>query len=102
LLNYGWNLTDTTAVGSHPAGASWCGALDMAGNVWEWTSSLYKDYPYDPDDGREDPDAGGNRVFRGGAFSYYKERARCAYRGDDRPEGPWFTLGIRVVVSPIP
>jgi serine/threonine-protein kinase len=102
LLNYGWNLTDTTAVGSYPAGASWCGALDMAGNVWEWTSSLYQDYPYDPGDGREDPDAGGNRVFRGGAFAYYKERARCAYRGDDRPESSWFTLGIRVVVSTAP
>jgi len=100
LLNYAWKLPDTTAVGSYPDGASWCGALDMAGNVWEWTSSVYQAYRYKSDDGREDPNASGNRVFRGGAFPYYKERARCAYRGDDRPEDPWRTLGIRVVVSP--
>jgi formylglycine-generating enzyme required for sulfatase activity len=36
-------------------GASWVGALDMVGNVVEWTNSSYKDYPYSEEDGREDP-----------------------------------------------
>ena len=55
-------------VGSFPEGASWVGALDMAAGLFEWTSSLYKPYPYQPDDGREvsfDVDSTGFRVFRG-------------------------------------
>lgn len=72
----------TEAVGTRPGGVSWVGALDMSGNVWEWTSSLYADYPYDPDDGREDPDdTTGLRVVRGGACcSYIIADVRAAYR----------------------
>jgi formylglycine-generating enzyme required for sulfatase activity len=61
----------TANVGSIPAGASWVGALDMSGNVWEWTSSLHEPYPYDASDGREG-DTGNRsdvrRVLRGGSF----------------------------------
>ena len=52
-LHYSQNSGNKTAsVGNYPSGRSWVGALDMAGNVWEWTSSLYKDYPYVSDYGR--------------------------------------------------
>jgi iron(II)-dependent oxidoreductase len=54
------------AVGGRPAGATPDGVQDLAGNLAEWTSTLYRPYPYRADDGREDADALGERVTRGG------------------------------------
>ncbi|MBN8591259.1 MAG: SUMF1/EgtB/PvdO family nonheme iron enzyme [Anaerolineae bacterium] len=59
----------TAPVGSYPAGASWVGALDLSGNVWEWVSSLAQSYPYRATDGRENlANRTDLRVLRGGAF----------------------------------
>jgi formylglycine-generating enzyme required for sulfatase activity len=91
----------TTPVGAYPDGASPYGLLDMAGNVWEWTRSLFWDYLYDPADGREDLRTAGSRVLRGSAYIDNARRVCCASRlrldPDDR-HGHW---GVRVVVSPI-
>ena len=62
LANYGGDWSAIPAVGSYPAGASPYGALDMAGNVWQWTRSLWGTdkarpdygYPYDPRDPRRE------------------------------------------------
>jgi formylglycine-generating enzyme required for sulfatase activity len=102
LCNFGYNVGGTTPVGKYsPKGDSPYGCADMAGNVWEWTRSLYEDYPYDPDDGREDLEASGRRVLRGGAFSLPEVVVRCAGRNHGYgPSNRNLNLGFRVVVSP--
>jgi len=73
----------TAPADSYPGGASWVGALNMSGNVWEWTYSLYQDYPYDIGDGREQ-DTGDRtnvaRVLRGGSFDVTTVYLRAANR----------------------
>lgn len=73
---------ETAPVGSRPAGATPEGVHDLAGNVAEWTSTLYRPYPYRPDDRREDPDAQGERVTRGAdhVFDSTPEKLRAAFR----------------------
>ena len=86
--NFGMKIGDTTPVGNYADGSSPCGALDMAGNVWEWMSSAYKPYPYDPNDGREDPGSGAARVVRGGSYVTDVWDVRCASRDYGYPHRP--------------
>jgi formylglycine-generating enzyme required for sulfatase activity len=100
--NFGDKVGDTTPVGQYsPRGDSPYGVADMAGNVWEWCHSLYKSYPYDPKDGREDPEASGARVLRGGAFGTDEEIVRCASRDWDNPSDQDWPQGFRLVVTPL-
>jgi len=101
-------LGDTTPVGIFPNGASPYGCLDMAGNVWEWTRSLWGGalaqdfrYPYDPKDGREDLESRRRRVVRGGAFDLSQWLVRCADRGWYDPDYLFRLYGFRLVVSPL-
>ncbi|MEW6289700.1 MAG: SUMF1/EgtB/PvdO family nonheme iron enzyme [Thermodesulfobacteriota bacterium] len=97
-------LGNTTPVGIFPAGASPYGCLDMAGNVWEWTRSLYKAYPYNADDGREKLNASSSegRVLRGGSFINHVQLVRCADRVRIYPVFRNRDIGFRVVASPFP
>jgi formylglycine-generating enzyme required for sulfatase activity len=93
-------IGSTSAVGCFPGGASPYGVLDMSGNVWEWCHSLYKPYPYDPTDGRENPEAEGSRVLRGGAFYNFQGYVRCAYRRWGNPYYRGSGYGFRLCVAP--
>lgn len=98
------NVGDTTPVDSYPGGASPYGVLDMIGNVWEWTNSKFKSYPYDANDGREGPDYE-SRVLRGGSYFsavfYAVKNVRCASRYRLNPNDGYGGIGgFRVVASP--
>jgi formylglycine-generating enzyme required for sulfatase activity len=97
-------IGEVSAVGCFPQGASPYGGEEMSGNVWEWTRSLWADYPYPdqekPRRQREDLRAEGRRVLRGGAFHANAKYVRCAYRYSDLPDDRDNRLGFRVVVSP--
>ncbi|MCA1899879.1 MAG: SUMF1/EgtB/PvdO family nonheme iron enzyme [Chloroflexi bacterium] len=74
-------IGDTSEVGRFsPQGDSPYGCADMSGNVWEWTSSLYKPYPYKAEDGREDEKNAGPGVLRGGSWYDVADSVRAANR----------------------
>jgi formylglycine-generating enzyme required for sulfatase activity len=89
----------TTAVDAHPQGASWCGILDLAGNVEEWTDSYYAPYPggfFVYDDlirlvGENYP------ILRGGSFELGGDLARSARRHGPHPGHPFRITGFRLV-----
>jgi formylglycine-generating enzyme required for sulfatase activity len=94
-------ILDTTAVGHYsPAGDSPYRAADMAGNVYEWTSSLLREYPYDAHDGREDPADDGKRALRGGSWREARPSARCATRTGGDPTMVSGEVGFRCAMDP--
>lgn len=86
-------------VGSRPSGASWCGAMDMAGNVWEWCSSEYKPYSYNGDETRENLSGAGHCVIRGGSWGSVESNCHGTFRGSDPPGYSFHGLGFRCARS---
>ncbi|MER6046080.1 SUMF1/EgtB/PvdO family nonheme iron enzyme [Streptomyces sp. NPDC001793] len=89
-------LLMTSPVGAFPEGRSWCGALDMAGNVEEYTSSTYGPYPggeiVHDDLYRR---LGAYRIARGGAFNRFRDLARCQRRHGPYPRS-LYAMGFRL------
>jgi serine/threonine-protein kinase len=90
------------AVGSHPDGATPEGVEDLAGNVWEWCSDWFGDYP--PDGGEvpldpTGPSSGSARVLRGGSILVTPRALRGADRGRNAPVFSIRSVGFRVVWS---
>jgi len=98
------SVGDTIAVGSYLSGASPYGALDMAGNVWEWVNDWYRDTYYQQSPARNPtgPPTGFNRVLRGGSWDNNDGDVRSAYRGRLTPEDDYNNLGFRCAAGTSP
>jgi len=75
------------------------GLVDMHGNVAEWTRSAYRPYPYVATDGRNDADAPGRKVVRGGSWRDRPHRATSSFRLGYAPYQPVVNVGFRVVIE---
>ena len=92
----------TAPVGSYPAGVSPYGALDMAGNVWEWVADWWDPayYASSPERNPAGPPAGVQRVLRGGAWGNAWYNVRAASRGYDFSAPRTGYIGFRCAGSP--
>jgi formylglycine-generating enzyme required for sulfatase activity len=98
--NFNQAYRGTTAVGCFAPGAAPDYYLyDLTGNVWEWTRSEYRDYPYDPDDGREDihNPVGKSFVMRGGGWNNNAVYLYASSRDYFRPDTYSTNVGFRLV-----
>jgi len=104
LANHSSCEADTVAVGNYKAGISPYGALDMAGNVWEWVADWY-DKGYYRNSPRENPSGasfGEERVVRGGGWNSVVRYVRSANRYWRLPSHNLNNLGFRCALSTSP
>jgi formylglycine-generating enzyme required for sulfatase activity len=95
---------DTTQVGTYPAGISPYGALDMAGNVWEWVDDWYDSeyYSYSPYYNPTGPTTGNLKNLRGGTFSHDSYGVRTPNRGPYSLALPTSYAGFRCAADAPP
>ena len=89
----------TAPVGAYSDGASDCGAVQMLGDVWEWTSSDFTAYPgFEAFPYREYSEVffgTAHKVLRGGAWATRRDVIRPSFRNWDLPERRQIFAGIR-------
>ena len=88
---------DTSSVGKRPAGASPYGAMDMAGNVSEWTADYYSAdyYAASPSSNPKGPATGYGRVVRGGTWWDVDYDLRTTRRKQEDANARQMYLGFR-------
>ena len=95
------NIGQTSAVGLFPSGKAVCGAHDLAGNVWEWCLTKwresYHNYAKEVD---QNPEGDSTRVLRGGSWDRHAVSAHCAARGRPDPDLRGRYYGFRLAASP--
>ena len=89
----------TSPVGSYPEGASWCGVLDMAGNVYEWVGDWLGAYAAEAQTNPSGPATGQDRVLRGSSWKSFQDRARTAARSSGEPGTRLDHMGFRCASS---
>ncbi|MBN2085434.1 MAG: SUMF1/EgtB/PvdO family nonheme iron enzyme [Anaerolineales bacterium] len=101
LLNFGRHIGATSPVGSHPAGDSPYGALDMAGNVYEWVDDWFGEnyYRTGPGSNPTGPDSGTLRLVRGGSWSDTQDNVNSIFRHSNDPANAGDNLGFRCALS---
>ena len=94
----------TILAGSLPRGASWAGALDMAGNVSEWVNDWYDDNYYASSPARSpqgpEPENGFLKIMRGGSWATAEGHLRGSHRTNRRPDSSNNSIGFRCVAVP--
>ena len=85
-LNFNGEIGDVTVVGSYPTGASWLGALDLAGNVWEWTSTST---------------TGENKVICGGSWNSYEGLISANSHAENPETDSNGYTGFRIVMDAV-
>ena len=100
--SYSFCVGDTWQVGSYPLGVSPYGALDMAGNMWEWVNDWWQSdyYSISPPSNPPGPATGTRKVLRGGSWHTNANSLLVALRYYYSPASQSYYIGFRCVANP--